>query len=213
MPALTSDIHAWGGRATHSHIPPEPLWVGLLRIWQAVMALITLALSGFALSVFNGYSGFGLNIFTSLLTWIFLAYIFVTAFAVPQAYSVWAQLGLEIALFIFWLSTWAVIASLAAAFGDWYSYGYDKWSAAVACTKAAAALGAFVWVSFIATLVNLSITLHRHITAGNPTIAGGVTTEVKMEPVATAAPVEPYPQQPYPQQPYVQQPYVQQQTV
>jgi len=156
MPALTTDIHAYGGRATHSHIPAQPLWVGILRIVQAVLALITLALSAYALSYFGGYSGYGLNIFTSLLTWIFLGYIFVTAFLFPEAYSVWAQLGLEIALVIFWLSTWAVIASLAAAFGDWYGYRYyGNSSAAVGCTKAAAALGAFVWVSFVATLINL----------------------------------------------------------
>jgi hypothetical protein len=154
MPALTTDIHAYGGRTTHSHIPAQPLWVGILRIVQAVLALITLALSAYCISYFGGYSGYALNIFTSLLTWIFLGYIFITAFLFPLAYSVWAQLGFEIGLFIFWLSTWATIASLAAAFGDYRYYG--RASTAVACTKAAAALGAFAWASFIATLVNLS---------------------------------------------------------
>jgi len=153
--ALTSDIHAYGGRPTQSHIPGQPLWVGILRIVQAVFSLITLALSAFALSALGSYGGYGLNIFTSLLTWIFLVYIFLTAYLFPLAFSVWAQLGLEIALVIFWLSTWATLAALAS----WWSIGWrlsSTGSAAVGCTQAAAALGAFTWATFVATLVYLS---------------------------------------------------------
>jgi hypothetical protein len=57
---------------------------------------------------------------------------------------------------IFWLCTWAVLASEAAAFGTfdgWYDYYYgDGVQSAVDCIKASAGLGALVWILFVITL-------------------------------------------------------------
>jgi hypothetical protein len=84
----------------------------------------------------------------------------VTPLWFPQAYIVWAQLGLEIVTTIFWLSTFALLAEEAAAwdvFGDFGGLGigsvYPKYNSAIAATKAAAGLGALVWLSFVVTLI------------------------------------------------------------
>lgn len=157
MAQLTADVHAHNSRATHPHILPLPLWVFALRCLQALLSLVTLALSAVPLTYFPGFGGYGLNIFTSLLTWIFLLYAALTAWRFPAAYNKWAHLALEIALVVFWLCTFATLASHAAFFAVYYNHGYredPETEAAIACTQAAAALTAFTWVSFIATLVH-----------------------------------------------------------
>jgi hypothetical protein len=112
---------------------------------------------------------------------------------------------------IFWLCTWAVLASEAAAFGEfdgWYDYYYGHGTqSAVDCVKASAGLGALVWVLFVATLVFfvLSLLNHRKTETG---AAGGINMHETKN--TTTAPVDGYPQQPtyaqpaaeaYPQQP------------
>jgi hypothetical protein len=69
----------------------------------------------------------------------------------------------EILTVIFWLATWALLASEASAFITSYtldgitidleSYYPSNWKAAIDCTKASAGLGALEWVLFIVTLV------------------------------------------------------------
>jgi len=69
----------------------------------------------------------------------------------------------EILTVIFWLATWALLASEASAFitsftGDGItidleSYYPSNWKTAINCTKASAGLGALEWVLFIITLV------------------------------------------------------------
>jgi hypothetical protein len=64
---------------------------------------------------------------------------------------------------IFWLSTFSLLSSEASAW-DWVpdvdGLGvddvYPKWSSAISATKAAAGLGALVWLSFVFTLVFFS---------------------------------------------------------
>lgn len=67
--------------------------------------------------------------------------------------------ALESLCVIFWLCSWAVLASYAAAWTvyDGYYYGYyysagSGWKSAIDCIKAAAALGALLWVLFCITL-------------------------------------------------------------
>jgi len=204
---FNSNLHTYGNRPTHAHIAHQPAWFGILRVMQGLFALLTLILSAYALHSLGNYSGYGMNIFTSILTLIFLAYIFVTAFKVTQAYNMWAVLGLEIALVIFWLVTFALLADAAVAFDDWEEYfggqrvaGYNGTdaSAAVACTKAGAVFAAFTWVAFVVTLVFFSLTLHKHRKAGHPFMAGGVgtapgTSTTKMETVQPAHADQTYP--------------------
>jgi hypothetical protein len=69
----------------------------------------------------------------------------------------------EVLTVIFWLATWALLASEASAFItsftedgitiDLEPYYPSKWKTAINCTKASAGLGALEWVLFIITLV------------------------------------------------------------
>lgn len=204
---FNSNLHTYGNRPTHAHIAHQPAWFGILRFIQFLFALLTLILSAYALHSLGKYDGFGLNIFTSILTFIFLAYIFVTAFKFHQAYNMWAVLGFEIALVIFWLVTFALLADAAVTLKDWDDYwqgrrveGYNGTdaTAAVNCTKAAAVFAAFTWVSFVVTLVFYSLTLHKHRKAGHPFMAGGVGSapgggSTKMETVQPATADQTYP--------------------
>lgn len=140
-------------------------------------------------------------IFTFCWTIIFLAYILISSFFYPKAYNMWAQLVLEIFCVIWWLSAFASLASLAAVWSIGQDYvnstcSYydtscykmmfkrgsvvDRYNSQANATKAAAALGAFEWVSFIVTLIVFSINLHKHRVAARET-APPVFQEHKME--------------------------------
>lgn len=151
--------------------PPHPLWLKIVLGFQLFFALVTLALSAYALSVVGSYSGYGLNIFTSIATFAYIGYIVAYTFYIPTIYNIFISLGSQAFLAIFWLSTFGTIAALAAAFGavesySSYSGGYyyryssgasDSWTTVGDVTKALAALTAFIWVSFVATLVYTSM--------------------------------------------------------
>lgn len=151
--------------------PPHPLWLKIVLGLQLFFALVTLALSAYGLSVAGSYSGFGLNVFTSIVTFAYIGYIVAYTFFVSTIYNIYISLGLQAFLAIFWLSTFGTLAALAAAFGavesySGYSGGYyytynsgasDSWTTLSATTKASAALTAFIWVSFVATLIYTSM--------------------------------------------------------
>ena len=136
------------------------------------MALSAYAGSGYL--VF--YAGYGIGIFSFIWTLLFICYIEITTFWAPQAYNKYAHLVLECLSVIFWLSTFASLAVVAAAW-DWgYSaiatcYGgycvklkarsYD-YNGPANATKAAAALGAIEWALFCGTLITYGIYLHRN---------------------------------------------------
>jgi len=149
-----------------------PFWVAIIRAVQFLLTFLVMALSAFAASVFGAgyFPGYGMSFFVFAWTLAFLVYIFVTPLWFPQAYIVWAQLGLEIVTTIFWLSTFALLAEEAAAW-DWVGDDfeglgvydvYPKWHSAISATKAAAGLGALVWLSFVATLIIFGLNLHKH---------------------------------------------------
>ena len=55
---------------------------------------------------------------------------------------------------IWWLCTWAVLASDASALNSAFIFGFhNSFSSAVDCVKASAGLGALVWLLFLVTLV------------------------------------------------------------
>ncbi|RKU40464.1 hypothetical protein DL546_002238 [Coniochaeta pulveracea] len=214
MAALTDN--AWAGRQdTHNrtHIPSQPRWHFILRIAQLVVALIVLILTAYAAGKFGSgnLAGFGLAWFTFILTAGYIAWLFVAIFVNPAVYNYWAQLALEIACVIFWLCTWAVLASEAADFGTydgWYDYYWGHgMQSAVDCIKASAGLGALVWLLFVVTFVFflLSLLHHRKTETG---AAGGINMHETKHTTA-AAPVDGYPQQPAYAQPtaeaYLQQ--------
>ena len=92
--------------------------------------------------------------------------IFVTPLWFPEAYLYWVHLVLEIKTVIFWLSTFALLADEASAWDIVDTFGFaELWpngQSAVNATKAAAGLGALVWLSFVATLIVFSTCLFLH---------------------------------------------------
>lgn len=172
-----------------------------------------------ALSAYSGsgylvfYAGYGIGIFSFIWTLLFICYIEITTFWAPAAYNKYAHLVLECLSVIFWLSTFASLAVVAAAW-DWgYSsvstcYGsycykikarsYD-YNGPANATKAAAALGAIEWALFCGTLITYGIYLHRNrrtaMEARQQGISGNaVIEEHKMGTVTSQQPV--YAQQP-----------------
>ncbi|KAF2725274.1 hypothetical protein K431DRAFT_290952 [Polychaeton citri CBS 116435] len=177
------------------HMITLPKWIWIVKIVQAVLAVIVLALSAYGVH-YIPYSGYCYSIFTpltigqTLYTGIILTYYFVTLHAWNAGYNWIAMLILEIFAVIFWLSTWASLAVVyvAASADSTYSYSYydyyyklrkrdsTSWSAYLGVAIGAAVISAIQWVLFIVTLVILSIHIHRHRKAGMPMKAGGPRT-------------------------------------
>lgn len=203
-----------------NHVVAMPRWVLGLRIAQAVLALLILALVAYSYSqlgvTFIGAS-YILNMVASIFTFIVLAYITFSALFLPKLYNMWAVLALEIFMVIFWLISFAVLASHSAnlifisSYDDYYYYykrdlaarsvpGFTPWDTGAA----AAGVGGLQFILFIVTLVLFSVHLHRHrkgaVTSTEaPALAGApapVTQETKYgaAPVAAAPPQEMSPQ-------------------
>lgn len=156
--------HAWAFRGDdgldRTHIPAQPLWAGILRICQLVLAFIILVLTAYAAGQFasGSLAGFGLAWLSFIWTLGYLVWLAVAVLVMPQIYNYWAQLGLEVLSAIWWLCTWAVLASEASSlsifdsFHFWGRYGAGSFRSAIDCIKASAALGAILWVLFVVTL-------------------------------------------------------------
>ncbi|KFZ01191.1 hypothetical protein V500_00857 [Pseudogymnoascus sp. VKM F-4518 (FW-2643)] len=202
--------------------PPAPLWLSVVRGIQLFLALVTLALSAYGISAIGSYSGYGLNIFTSVVTLFYIGYIVASTFFVESLFNIWIALGFQAFLAIFWLATFGTLAALAVSFGvlesyDGYSGGYyysytgnsdvsDYFRVVSATTKASTAFAAIVWVLFVATLIYTTISVVRH---GRDTSAvPAATEEHKLDPVAgQPTPTSYQPVQQYAQQPQYAAPY------
>ncbi|KFY18175.1 hypothetical protein V492_00110 [Pseudogymnoascus sp. VKM F-4246] len=204
--------------------PSAPLWLTIVRGIQLLFALVTLALSAHALATVGTYSGFGLNIFTSIVTLFYMIYIGVTSFGAQAAFNIWISVMFQAFLAIFWLATFGTLAALAVAFtvvenhDDYdydynYSYSYrnygltDDLKIVSSTTKASTALSAFVWVSFVATLIYTALAAFRNRSANNGA-PPAANQEHKMGPVgAGPTPTSYQPVQQYGQQPQYAAPY------
>ncbi|CAK7211609.1 hypothetical protein SBRCBS47491_001182 [Sporothrix bragantina] len=147
-----------------------PKWTLFIRIFQLVLAFILLVLTAYSASKLgSGAAGFGLTWFTFILTVLYFVYLGVSLSAAPSAYHPLAHLPFEILVNIFWLCSWAVLASEASSIGSLQHYygGYldllpSSYRSALNCVKAAAALGAILWVLFCITLAFLVIAFLEH---------------------------------------------------
>ncbi|KFY22049.1 hypothetical protein V493_06895 [Pseudogymnoascus sp. VKM F-4281 (FW-2241)] len=207
--------------------PPQPFWLQIVRGFQLLLALVTLGLSAYALSVVGGYSGYGLNIFTTIVTLFYIAYIVTSSFIVPTLYNIWTSLALQAFLCIFWLATFGTLAAASVAYSIDDAFDYydnDEWfysvhtgdyvsaetaKVVVNTTKASAALTAFIWVSFVATLIYTTLSAIRH---GRGNRAGAAPApaanqEHKMGPVGGPTPTSYQPVEQYAQQPQYAAPY------
>ncbi|KAI0425363.1 hypothetical protein F5Y09DRAFT_321910 [Xylaria sp. FL1042] len=185
--------------AGREHVPIYPKGFVAVRIIQLVLGIICLGLSAYITSVLP-ITGAVLVLFTSIVTLISSIYILVAHFGPPAAYNYWAVLGLDIFHVLFWLISFALLASQAAlilSFSDDYYYGYSYYgyTAYGSIAAAAAGLGAVNWVVYVVALILHSIALHRHRKAGLHAMPGKSASATDAPPVA-AAEVPMQPQQP-----------------
>lgn len=197
---------------SRDHILAAPLFTNGLRIAQLVVAIVILGLSAYGVTFFS-FDGDDLTLFTAIATIIITVYVLLATFIWPIIYNYWAILGLDIFAIVFWLSSFALLASEVAdnplSYYDDTSdscYYYDgvcyyrKQRRALgkrATTNvktyrnslaAASGLGGLEFLLFIISLVITSIFLHRHRKAGGHCmpVNSAATTNVEMEPKMNA---------------------------
>jgi len=181
------------------HVLPLPPWTIALRGIQLFVALVILGLAAYGLHLYP-FDGVDLITFVAIATIIITVYIIVATY-VPIIYNYWAILGLDIFAVIFWLVSFAYLASEMGAVKTLYDDYYNSYSSDYSgsncytysdgvtyCTRkrdlsvfskrtsaavtdyqvlaAAAGLGGLEFALFIATLVLVSINLHRHRSNG-----------------------------------------------
>jgi len=184
--------------SSREHILQVPVVVTGLRIVQLVVALATLGLAAYGVTYLS-FDGDDLTLFTAVCTLIIVVYNLVAAIAVPAMYNYWAILGLDIFGVVFWLVSFALLASEVAAY-QIVTYTFDTSSCnyyyAGVCYKkrslnflakrvattnvytyrnalaAASGLGGLEFLLFIATLAITGVFLHRHRTAGGHCMPG-----------------------------------------
>ncbi|TPX17198.1 uncharacterized protein E0L32_003316 [Thyridium curvatum] len=179
------------------HIPGHPKAFIAVRFISLIIGLVVLACDAYSLSRL-AFSGNSLMMFTSIANLITCLYVIVAELGVPAAYNYWPVLGLDVFMAVFWLVSFALLASQVAplfkgvTYCDWYygCYSYElegeslAWSAVLA---AVAGLGGLEFALYIVALVIGSIYLSRHRKAGGhcmPLGAGAATSA----PTAAAAP-------------------------
>ncbi|KAI1384332.1 uncharacterized protein F4822DRAFT_66914 [Hypoxylon trugodes] len=206
--------------AGKEHIPLYPKGFVAVRIIQLVLAIICLGLSAFGIA-YLVFAGDALTLFTAIVTLITSIYCLIAHFGPPKAYNYWAILGLDIFLVIFWLISFAILASQVAygfavydSYSDYYDDYYDisDYKAAYmtygGCLAGAAGLGGVEFLLYVISLSIHGVMLHRHrkaglkampisTTSGAPAAATGVPAggeKFQMQPQATPV----YPQQTIP---------------
>ncbi|KAJ3493490.1 hypothetical protein NLG97_g4695 [Lecanicillium saksenae] len=156
-----------------------PMWVLGIRIAQVVLSVVILGMAA-TWSTYSLFDGPSIAIAAAVFTWLIVAYSVVTE-KIPAAnafYTVYAVIILDAYMCIIWLSTWALNAARRAAFGsldgidgnvgghgqycyNGICYDYKKrsiearsitYKTLYGLLAGVAALGAFVWISFIVTL-------------------------------------------------------------
>ncbi|EPS36247.1 hypothetical protein H072_10352 [Dactylellina haptotyla CBS 200.50] len=147
-----------------NEVPQVPSWFIFVRYAQIVLTLIVFVCSCVALSQVRGYYlgwGAGFSLFTSIYTAIFLAGVMLVPKFAPQFYFKWFCLGAEAFCVLWWLCSFAGLASWAAWLSLWTS-GFSDGRTVYGACAAGAAFGAFNWIAFCVTLVFYSLGCHRH---------------------------------------------------
>ena len=97
-----------------------------VRIIQLVLAVLVLGLDAYTLYVLP-LTGAALAMFTTVVTLIVCVYHVVSEFGPAALYNYWAALALDIFLTVFWLISFALVASQVAplfAYSSYYSSSY-----------------------------------------------------------------------------------------
>lgn len=198
-----------------NEIPELPHWFIFLRYAQVVLTLIVFVCSCIALGVNGSYFlgwGAGFSLFTAIYTTIFLAGVLLVPVFAPQFYFKWFILGAESFAVLWWLCSFAGLASWASLLSLVQDLGGPARTVYGACA-AGAAFGAFNWIAFCVSLVFYGIGCHRHrmrkAGMGGGAYGGHVETGgASMGPIGVQQPA--YQAQPgsYPYQPEQQYPTV-----
>ncbi|KAJ8133047.1 hypothetical protein O1611_g572 [Lasiodiplodia mahajangana] len=158
--------------AGKEHIPLYTKGFVAVRIIQLVLGIICLGLTAYTVAVLP-ITGAALMLFTAIVTLITSIYILVAHFGPPQGVQLlgdpWLGYLPRANSVIFWLISFALLASQAAilfAYSDYYYGYYSGFTILGSITAAAAGLGAVNWVVYVVALILHSIALHRHRKAG-----------------------------------------------
>ncbi|KAH7346748.1 hypothetical protein BKA65DRAFT_283466 [Rhexocercosporidium sp. MPI-PUGE-AT-0058] len=156
-----------------------PIWIPIVHVAQVFLSLIILGLSGYLIHG-KYFNTLGFDIFASLLTWLVVAYLLITAYisSLHNLTHIFIVIAANALLVLFWLAAMGATASLRSSFKyNVNIYGcYDDGSSidsttclvgrdlekrAAVATKlglsmmsAIAGLSALVMLLFIATLVH-----------------------------------------------------------
>ncbi|KAK6214127.1 hypothetical protein LQW54_004729 [Pestalotiopsis sp. IQ-011] len=157
-------------KAGREHWPLYPKGFVAIRIVQLVLSVCVLGLAGFSVALLS-FDGLHLILFVAVATLITTIYHIVAHFGAPHSYNYWAVLSLDIFLLIFWLISFALLATEISVLSDGFycNGGYDICSVSEtysACVAAAAGVGGLEFALFIVSLVIHSIMVHRHRKAG-----------------------------------------------
>ncbi|KAI1081851.1 hypothetical protein F5B20DRAFT_533313 [Whalleya microplaca] len=193
------------------HIPLYPKYFIAVRIIQMLIAIICLGLCAFGFRSL-AFAGAAVMIFTAIATFITSIYHLASHYRLPKLFSYWVILVLDIFLVIFWLSSFANVASSVAAvsavysvynkynkyYDDYFGYlGYSK--SAYTCSAAAAGLGGVEFVTYIVSLSIHSVMLHRHRKGGLKSMPGRTPTHGSVAGGGAPAGAEKFQMQPQPQ--------------
>ncbi|KAI9674287.1 MAG: hypothetical protein M1829_003834 [Trizodia sp. TS-e1964] len=185
-----------------------PRYFFILRIAQLVFAVLVLILCAYAATAVKwSYmsSVYGVNIFTCLLTYFYLAYAIFCVKIIPGLYNMWIEVGISAFTVLMWLSSWASMASHSAALSPISDYDSDYYGASTEFTSwkhgyqagaVAAACGAFEFILFgLTTAIFFLRVLHyRKENATTPAKATPSSNEMQTGVEANTA----YTHSPYP---------------
>jgi hypothetical protein len=193
-------------------VPPLPAWLLYIKGAIFLLSIIILALSAYAISLYNGLLTFyyssgapGFLIFLAIYTWIIYgAYTAIELKAQHFYYRIGALVAYVLSV-IFWLTGWAWAASWAAQLGSFTGF-YGILDTFTSVMGACAGLGALLWILAIVHLVFFILACVREPGAahsGNVELGHGQKHD-------EATVQQPYPAQPVyggqPQQAYTGQP-------
>ncbi|KAH7393186.1 hypothetical protein BKA64DRAFT_755232 [Cadophora sp. MPI-SDFR-AT-0126] len=169
-----------------SHVPKLPAFTFYLRYAQLLVAMAVLGLSAYVVTCF-AYSGASLSLFTAITTIIITIYYIVTITLRPVFFNYCAVIGLDILALIFWLISFALLASEAASWSIMTHFGDNcAFSTTAYCYKkralvqnrstdyrtyrnamaASAGLGGLEFVLFVVTLGSTALAVLKHMRTG-----------------------------------------------
>ncbi|KAI5787156.1 membrane-associating domain-containing protein [Geopyxis carbonaria] len=141
-----------------------------LRIIQTILSFIVLGLSAYCVDVTVRFDAAAFLVFTSVWTFLVLAYLLLTPMFYPDLHNRWAVVGLESITMIFWFAGFVAMANSID-----HVICIGTGCRLTSSAKAAAVFGAFQWIAW-ATSLGLIIHALIQYRKGENADAGNNTT-------------------------------------